>query len=235
MRRAQWTAAAIAVVCIAIAGLVILSQRGWEPQAQPSSPDTILLPEPQRSGAMSLEQALAERRSVRDYKDEPLTLAEVGQLLWAAQGVTDPAGFRTAPSAGALYPLEIFVVVGNVDSLPPGAYRYDPGRHALIRTAEGDRRNALAGAALGQSSIRDGAVVVVFAAVYERITEKYGERGIRYVHMEAGHASQNVYLQAVSLGLGTVTIGAFYDDRVKDVVGFKDDEVPLYLMPVGKR
>lgn len=236
MRRAYWLiATAIAVGCVALAAALIFSPRARHAEPRPAEMGLIPLPEPRRASPTSVEEALAQRRSVRDYRDEPLTLAELGQLLWAAQGITDPAGFRTAPSAGALYPLELYVVAGNVESLPPGVYRYSPRQHALAHLAEGDRRNALAGAALGQGAVREGAAVLVFAAIYARTTGKYGERGIRYVHMEAGHASQNVYLQAVALGLGTVTIGAFYDDRVKNVVGMADDEQPLYLMPVGRR
>ncbi len=172
---------------------------------------------------------------MREYRDRPLTLAEVSQLLWAAQGVTDLAeGFRTAPSAGALYPLEIYVASGNVKELEAGTYKYNPNRHELVTVGNRDVRWELSRAALGQSPIAEGAIVLVFAAVYERTTGKYGERGIRYVHMEAGHAAQNVYLQAVSLDLGTVVIGAFDDREVKEVLSMKGSERPLYLMPVGK-
>jgi SagB-type dehydrogenase family enzyme len=184
---------------------------------------------------MSVEEALMKRRSVRVFKEGPVMLAELSQLIWAAQGVTDPRGPRTAPSAGALYPLELYVVAGNVNGLPQGLYKYGPGRHELLSVAKGDRRNDLCNAALGQSSIRRAALVLVLSGVYERTTAKYGERGIRYVHMEAGHAAQNVYLQAVPLGLGTVVIGAFHDEEVKKVLKLDDKERPLYIMPVGRR
>lgn len=197
--------------------------------------DRIKLPEPEYDSPTSIEQALFNRRSVRDYKDEPLTLTEVSQLLWAAQGITDPRDLRTAPSAGALYPLEVYVVVGNVSNLPSGIYRYKPHEHELEKILEGDKRAELRTAALGQSSVKDGAIVVVFSAVYERTTQKYGERGIRYVHMEVGHAAQNVYLQAVSLKLGTVVVGAFQDDAVKMITNMPDEEHPLYIMPVGRK
>jgi len=197
--------------------------------------DTLALPQPRRASQVSVEEALARRRSVRQYPDEPLTLAEVSQLLWAAQGITSERGYRTAPSAGALYPLEVYVVAGNVADLPDGIYRYRSSVHGLIKVAEGDKRGDLCAAARGQASVRDAAAVIVFAAVYERTTAKYGERGIRYVHIEVGHAAQNVFLQAVALDLGAVVVGAFSDEAVKRVVNMNENEQPLYLMPVGKK
>ncbi len=194
---------------------------------------SIVLPAPAYNSDTSVEKALLERRSIRDYNQEPLTLEQLGQLFWAAQGVTDSDGKRTAPSAGALYPLEVYAVVGNVDGVAPGVYRYRPETHTMVKVLDGDCRKALCRAALNQESISQGAVDIVIAAVYERTTGKYGERGIRYVYLEAGHAAQNIYLQAVARGLGTVTIGAFDDDGVKKVLNLSDDEEPLYIMPVG--
>lgn len=194
----------------------------------------IKLPEPRYDSELSLESALRKRRSVRDYLDEPLTLAEVSQLLWAAQGITGPYGVRTAPSAGALYPLEIYLVIGRIHTLSQGIYKYQPSGHELVKITEGDQQGKLASAALGQDWIREGAVVMVFAAIYERTTQKYGQRGIRYVHMEVGHAAQNVYLQAVSLNLGTVVVGAFDDDEVRRVLNLSGREQPLCLMPIGR-
>lgn len=195
---------------------------------------TIELPSPRYESDVSVEEALHKRRSVRDFAQKPLTLGEVSQLLWSAQGITDREGLRTAPSAGALYPLEVFIVVGNVEDLPEGVYRYISPKHELRRMGEKDQRKALGRAALWQSCIADGAAVIVFAAVYERTTRKYGQRGVRYVHLEAGHAAQNVYLQAQSLDLATVVVGAFKDDKVRDVLGLSEEEQPLYLMPVGR-
>lgn len=201
--------------------------------------DSILLPEITISGKQSLPQLLRhllqQRRSVRDFQDVSLSLSEIGQLLWAAQGITHPQGFRSAPSAGALYPLELYVVVGQVEGLAAGIYRYFPKEHRLIKSADGDQRKKLARAAHRQSWVSDAATVVVFAAVYERATWKYGKRGERYVHIETGHAAQNLFLQAESLGLGTVTVGAFDDDEVKAVLQLPDDVQPLILMPVGKK
>lgn len=196
--------------------------------------ETISLPEPAQFSNTSIEEALLYRRSVRRYKDSPLTLAEISQLLWAAQGITSPRGLRTAPSAGALYPIETYIVAGNVDGLPDGVYKYSPYKHDLALTVEGDKREELCSAALGQTSVRNAAAVIVLSAVYERTTGKYGERGIQYAHIETGHASQNVFLQAVSLKLGTVVIGAFYDNAVKTALHMPAGEQPLYIMPVGK-
>jgi SagB-type dehydrogenase family enzyme len=143
-------------------------------------------------------------------------------------------GFRTAPSAGALYPLEIYLVAGNVDNLAPGVYKYKPVEDALTLVKEGDVRASLAAASLGQGSVADGAVDIVIAAVYERTTVKYGVRGERFVQIEVGHAAQNICLQATALGLGLVTVGAFDDAAVAKIIGMSPDETPLYVMPVGR-
>ncbi len=194
----------------------------------------IELPAPEAKGGMPVETALANRRSARRFSDAALTLSQVGQLLWAAQGISDPRGYRTAPSAGALYPLEVYIVAGKTEDLPAGVYRYLPVNHQLQMTASGDLRDDLSGAALNQSSVKNAPGVIVICAVYERVTGKYRERGVRYVHMEAGHAGQNIALQAVSLGLGTVPVGAFRDDAVKKIIAAGQNEVPLYLIPVGE-
>ena len=195
----------------------------------------IKLPKPELTGKQSVELLLQQRRSVRSYQKSPLNLAEVGQLLWSAQGVSDAQGLRTAPSAGALYPLKLFVVVGDVNELSPGIYQYNPEEHSLLKTANGDLRKLLQKAALNQSSIGDAAIIFVFTAIYQRTTWKYGDRGVRYVHMEVGHAGQNLFLQAEALHLGTVVIGAFNDDEVRKVLRLDSDMQPLSLMPVGRK
>lgn len=197
-------------------------------------PERTILPQASYASKVSVEEALLNRRSVRSYKDEALSVTELSQLLWAAQGITSDWGGRTAPSAGAKYPLEVFAVVGEVKGLEPGIYQYDPRDHSLITRKKGDFREDLAKAALEQSSITDAAVDLVVTGIYERTEEKYGERAERYVHIEVGHACQNVYLQAETLKLGTVMIGAFFDDKVAAVLELKDEE-PLAIMPVGKR
>jgi SagB-type dehydrogenase family enzyme len=173
---------------------------------------------------------------VRDLTDEPLTLLQLSQVLWAATGITSQLGFRTAPSAGATYPLELFVVVGNraVSDLVQGVYRYLPEGHSLVPKLDGDLSQALAGAALGQGFIAQAPVSLVVCASYERTTNWYGWRGERYVHMEVGHVGQNIHLQAEALGLGTVPVGAFDDGAVQRVLGIEKGIEPLYIMPLGK-
>jgi len=195
----------------------------------------IKLPTPQYDSNVSIEETLLERRSIREYTDEPLTLQQVSQLLWAAQGITDPTGKRTAPSAGALYPLEVYVEVGNVENLGKGVYKYSPDGHELVKVLDGNVRSQLAQAALGQSSVENSAINIVIVAVFERTTVVYGDRGIRYVHFEVGHAAQNICLQATALNLGTVTVGSFDDQQVKEVLNLPEDEQPLYILPVGKK
>lgn len=196
--------------------------------------ETVALPDPVRDSGFSVERALNTRRTVRDFAGQSLTLAELSQLLWAAQGVTSAAGLRTAPSAGALYPLETYALAGNVTGLEAGVYKYLPERHALMRVVAGDKRRQLAAAALGQEWVAEAAAILVFGAVEERTTRKYGQRGVRYVHMELGHAAQNVLLQAVALGLGGAEVGAADDARVAGVVNMPKGERALYLLPIGR-
>jgi SagB-type dehydrogenase family enzyme len=177
---------------------------------------------------------LQVRRSVREFRDDPITLAQLSQLLWAAQGITDSRGLRTAPSAGALYPLELYVLAGDVAGLPEGIYKYRVNGHKLLRLSAEDRRRQLERAAWDQDYVRRNAALIVFAAVESRTTGKYGRRGLRYIHIEVGHAAQNVMLQAQALGLGAAVVGAFDDDRVEDLLDVPGNEQALYLMPIGK-
>lgn len=194
--------------------------------------ETIELPEPSRSGSVSVEQALDQRRSVRTFSDSCLTLAEAGQLLWAAQGVTGEDRHRTAPSAGATYPLEVYLVAGKVEGLEPGIYHYLPKEHGLEPVAAGDRREDLAAACLGQQSVERAPLSLAMGAEFGRTAKRYGKRAERYVYLEAGHAAENVSLECVALGLGMVCIGAFEDAAVKRVVAMK--EAPVYVLPVGR-
>jgi SagB-type dehydrogenase family enzyme len=193
-----------------------------------SLPAAYPLPEPKTSGPVSLEAALQSRRSTRDFTSQELDPGEISQLLWAAQGIADPRGFRTAPSAGALYPLELYIVTAD------GVFHYLPQKHALEVIRGGDLHAPLHDAALGQDPVLEAPLVMVIAALYERTQAKYGpERSPRYVHLEAGHAAQNVLLQAVALDLGAVPIGAFYDAEVQAILGLPEDHEPLYLIPIG--
>jgi SagB-type dehydrogenase family enzyme len=212
------------------------------PDSHPA-PNVVKLPDPARDGKVSVEKTMAERRSVRQYADAPLKLADISQLLWAAYGVTQPVpnvpqlhgGLKAAPSAGGLYPLELYVVAGNVTDLVPGVYWYRPETHDLVLVAAGDKRPALFHAAASQTCVRDAPASLIYSAVFSRNTDKYGTRGReRYVCMDLGHSAENVYLQCGSLGLGTCAIGAFYDDDLKLVVGMTKAEEPLYIMPVGR-
>ena len=204
--------------------------------------EEVFLPYPRLRGSASLEEAIAHRRSVREYTDEPITLEELAQLLWAAYGISEVRyGLRTAPSAGAQYPLELYTVVGTrgVQTrdgyLAEGIYHYSPHRHSVVLRRRGDFRKELYHAALEQEWVLRAPISLVFTAVYERTTRVYGERGrVRYVPMDLGHAAQNVYLQATALGLGTVAVGAFYDEDVAQILQLPPWETPLYIMPVGR-
>ena len=197
-------------------------------------PEFVKLPQPSLTGSVTVEQALLLRRSVRTYSRDPLTVDDMTQLLWAAQGVTHPQGYRTAPSAGALYPLELYAVVGHVVGLPTGFYHYRCLEHALELRSARDLRAELCRAALNQRPVERAPVTFLLTAVYGRMTAKYGRRGVRYVDMEAGHAAQNLCLQAVALDLKSVLIGAFQDDDIKTIAALPNDEEPLLLAPVGK-
>jgi SagB-type dehydrogenase family enzyme len=190
----------------------------------------IKLPAPATDSSFSVERAINERMSIRSYKDTSLTLKEISQLLWASQGIV-ASGRRASPSAGATYPLEIFLVAGKVEGLKPGLYKYINKEHSLELIKEGDLRTALSAAALGQDTLLKAPATLVVAAVFERTRARYGAKAERYVHMEAGHVGENIMLQATALGLGTVPVGAFVDSEVKKLLGIKEE--PLYLFPVG--
>ena len=234
MRRCYWGCAFGLIIV-----LVAFTCGCAKPDAVPTpslEQDIVMeLPEPRYDSDVSIERTLLQRRSIRSYTREPLTLQEISQLLWAAQGVTSPRGFRTAPSAGALYPLQVYLLAGDVQDLTAGFYQYRPDQHQLVKVINGDRRTELYNAALMQSCVKDGAVVLVFTGVYERTINKYGDRGIRYVHIEVGHAAENLYLQATAMGLGAVTVGAFHDEQVAKLLNLPPDEHPLYIIPVGRK
>ncbi len=192
----------------------------------------VKLPEPKKDSDTSVEETLLKRRSCRNYKNVPIPLSDLSQILWAAQGITSKRGLRTAPSAGALYPLEIYIAAGNIPSLSNGIYKYLPPEHELQRLHQGDKRSELAQAALGQTWMADSAAIIAIFVAYDKIPGMYGNRGIQYAHMEAGNVSQNIHLQAVSLGLGTVVVGAMDDEMVTKIIRPSEKSTPLCLMPV---
>jgi SagB-type dehydrogenase family enzyme len=213
------------------------------PETRPEGP-VIELPPTRFDGTVSVEAALKNRRSIRTYAEAPLTLAEVSQLLWAAYGITKTApnmpaflrgGFRTAPSAGGRYPLDLYLAAFNVTDLPAGIYWYDSEKHRLVRIVEGDRRKEVSEAAFNQGMFKTAAAAIAYSAVYERTMVKYGRRGRdRYVCMDLGHSAENVYLQAYALKIGTCAVGAFTDLWLKKAFGMTRAEEPLYIMPLGK-
>lgn len=200
----------------------------------PKQKALIALPEPDRNGRAPLERILNGRRSVRDFRNSALSSNELGQILWAAQGVSNPAGLRTVPSAGALYPVELYAIVKGADEVRAGIYHYLTSQHALSPLAQGDYEAEFSAAALMQDWTKRAGLILVVAANYARTTTKYGKRGRRYVAIEAGHAVQNVYLQAVSLGLGATEVGAFRDAAVAALVQLPADHQPVTSVVVGR-
>ncbi len=194
----------------------------------------ISLPIPATIGSITLEESIARRRSIRKFSDDSLSLSQISQLLWAAQGITNAEGLRTAPSAGALYPLEIYLLAEKVAGLQKGLYRYIPIGHKLLWLSQPDAFRELADSVAYQQWVGNAAAALAITAVYERVTRKYGERGVRYAHIEVGCAVQSLYLQAVSLGLGTTVIGAFEDQEISRLLALQKGEHPLAILPFGK-
>ena len=196
----------------------------------------VKLPPPTLKGKTSVEEAISKRRSVRRFRAQPLSLPQLSQILWSAQGTTGTGSHRAVPSAGATYPLEVFAVVGEqtVESLKAGVYHYKVDSHSLSLQVKGDLRQKLAEAALDQSFIAISPVDIVVCALLSRTAYRYGRRGERYVHIEVGHVGQNVSLQAIALGLATVMVGAFEDEEVRKVLKVGGQIKPLYIIPMGK-
>jgi len=235
MKKIKYLSVIISFVTLSISLNLFCQGNLEETKMQSSDSDIIKLPSPNFSSGTSVEEALRKRRSIREYTDEPLTISDISQILWSAQGITEENyGLRTAPSAGALYPLELYFSSSNVKDLSPGLYKYKPQNHTIKKIKEGDKRTVIANAALGQDAIENSSAMVIITAVPERTAVKYGKRTERYVSIEVGHAGQNIYLQSVSLGLGTVMIGAFKDDALKKVLALPENEIPLAIMPLGK-
>lgn len=223
-RSAQWLTFIISLTA---------AVHGW---GQVEEKGVIRLSKPAYDGKVSVERAIKGRRTIRDFQPKPLALAQLSQLFWSAQGITDERReFRAAPSGGALYPLDAYAVVGEggVEGLESGVYHYHPSSHSIQLIRKGDRRKEVAGAALWQMWMARAPVIFVITSEYERITCKYGKRGIRYAQIEVGHVGQNIFLQSGALGLGAGIVGAFHDDAVTEAIGAPEAHKPLIIMPVG--
>ncbi len=193
----------------------------------------IQLPQPKLTGSVSVEAAIAKRRSIRSYSDRTLTLTELSQVLWACQGITDLVrGFRAAPSAGATYPFDIYIVIGKVESVEPGVYKYIVKSHAIVLHKSGDLRSKVMKDCLGQRFIGEASATIVLATDFQPTKKYYGERSYRYVAMEAGHIGENLHLQCAAIGLGTVMVGAYRDRELQQTLGI--DKLPFYVMPFGE-
>lgn len=195
----------------------------------------VALPPPARDGSVSLEVAIHSRRSGRTFSQAALTLSEVSQLLWAGQGITHPEGYRTVASAGAIYPLTLYLMVGRVGGLEAGVYQYVPRAHQLSEVLLGDAWSKLWSTVLADRHVKESAAVLAVTASLDRITSKYGERAERFTHIEVGHVVQNVYLQAAAMGLATVEVGSFNDSEVAAILGCSESETPMIMMPLGRR
>ncbi len=204
--------------------------------------EIVKLPQPKYDSDISVEKALLNRRSIRSYSQTPMTIEQISQLLWSAYGITKidssqeyyRGGFRTAPSAGALYPLEIYIVAGNVSGLQKGIYKYNSVKHHLEMVVSSDKRDELSKAIVKGYRIQESSVVIIYSAIFERTTQKYGQRGReRYVWIEAGHSAQNLYLQSYALGVGMCVNGAFNDEVISEVLQLPVGEEPVYLITVG--
>ena len=245
MKNLQKISGVFVLFCLILFGCDSSSKKGEKDSVLTKTDDaqlTYILPSPQTDGDVSVEKTMAERRSQRRFQDKSLSADQLSQILWAAYGITEPkanpaflrGGLRTTPSAGALYPLEIYVMVGKVKDIDPGVYNYVPKEHKITRVIDKDLRAELSEAALGQGMISEAPISIVYSAIFSRMTEKYGDRGReRYVCMDLGHSAQNVYLQTEALHLGTCAVGAFVDDKVSEVLQLSENEEPLYIMPVG--
>ncbi len=205
-------------------------------QEKPEDAKVVELPKPKLKGKVSLEEAIKKRRCVRSYKDKALSLEQLSQLLWAADGITGKRSWqRAAPSAGGLHPLDFYAVVGegSVTGLDDGVWHYNPGKHSITLLTGGDRREALRKASLGQKQVANAEVVIVITIEYKRTTRKYGDRGRSYALMDAGFAAENLFLQVQTLDMAACVVGAFTDDEVSKVLKLPKEHEPALLLTIG--
>jgi SagB-type dehydrogenase family enzyme len=195
--------------------------------------DTIKLPAPKLKGSVSLEEAIEKRRTIRVFGAAPLTLEEVSQLLWSAQGITSPTGLRAAPSPIALFLVNTYFLAGNVAGLQPGFYHYTPAGHSLELIKKGDLRREFA--KLGQAIYNESAATLVFASLDERAKKAAGDNAQKIALLEMAHIAENVLLQATALDLASVPSSGFDNDKAREILGVPADETPLYFVPVGKK
>jgi SagB-type dehydrogenase family enzyme len=233
MKKARLLSIAVRIV-IVFAIVTMLCQKDIglplaQAQEQKSETNTIDLPPPVLDGSISVEKALSERRSVRAYSDKSLSLGDISQILWAAQGITEPKrGLRTAPSAQASYLLKIYILTGKVGDLSMGLYQYQPQGHKLVKIADGDIKTNLYNAA-PQNPIKNAPAAIVITGLSSKVKNPF------WIYLEAGHVAQNICLQAVSLNIGTVTMAGFKPEEVKKALKLPDNEQPVYIMPIGKK
>jgi SagB-type dehydrogenase family enzyme len=222
---------------IVVVGLVWMQCSFSQDEPKETEKKTVKLPKPKEKGEMSVEEAIKRRRCVRSYKDKAMSLEQLSQLLWSANGITgNKSYYRAAPSAGGLHPLDFYAVVGKdtVTGLDAGVWHYDPEKHRLTLLTEGDKREALKNAALGQKQIGTARVDIMVTIEFERTTKKYGERGKqRYAYMDCGFACENVFLQTQSLGLSMCVVGAFHDDKVAAALSLPEKHEPALLLTIG--
>ncbi|MGB9977923.1 SagB/ThcOx family dehydrogenase [Methanobacterium sp.] len=232
----------VLIILIILLGITIAYLVWPQPTTTNNSQKTVIstvnLPSPILQGNMSVEQAIQNRRSVRHYTNESITLQDVSQILWAAQGITDKAqNLRSVPSGGQVYPLEVYIIVGKdgVTGLSEGIYHYNPYNNSLEKTSESDARSDLSQAANGQAWVKQAPVDIVITGDYNKMVAKYKDETLctRFVNLEAGHAGENIYLEAEARGLVTVALGSFKDDQVHSVLGLPDNENTIYIYPVG--
>jgi SagB-type dehydrogenase family enzyme len=216
------------LVAAGVGAIIGIGCTGATPPPAPAAGAEIALPAPKTTGNVSVEQALARRRSVRQFSAKDLTLAQIGQLAWAAQGITDArTGHRTAPSAVAMYPLQVYLFTSG------GVFRYLPQGHKLLQLSKEDKRTALSLAAMGQAPVRNAPLDLVFTGSFDRMRSSFGAKADGWVYIEAGHAGENVHLQAVAMGLGSVTVGGVNPTEVAKVLGDPAGETVLYAIPIG--